>query len=82
MLFANRRRIVRENRRKEIGSSMSLHPRYVPDSPEETARVAKVVFRKGNPYMKMRDELGIFFTDDQFADLYPHAGQPAFSPWR
>jgi len=61
---------------------MSLHPRYVPDSPEETARVAKVVFRKGNPYMKMRDELGIFFTDDQFADLYPHAGQPAFSPWR
>ena len=61
---------------------MSLHPRYVPDIPDETARVAKAVFRKGNPYMKMRDELGTFFTDDQFTDLYPNDGQPAFSPWR
>jgi transposase len=63
-------------REKAIGAIMSLHPRYVPDIPEETARVAKVVFRKGNPYMKMRDELGTFFTDDQFADLYPKDGHP------
>jgi len=31
---------------------MSLHPRYVPDIPEETARIAKAVFRKGNPYIE------------------------------
>lgn len=61
---------------------MSLHPRSVPAIPEETVRVAKAVFRKGNPYMKMRDELGTFFRDDQFLDLYPADGQPAFSPWR
>jgi len=32
--------------------------------------------------MKMRDELGTFFTDDQFQDIYPPEGQPSFSPWR
>ena len=26
--------------------------------------------------------LGTFFTDDQFADLYPADGQPAYAPWR
>ena len=61
---------------------MSLHPRSVPAIPEETTRIAKAAFRKGNPYMKMRDELGTFFSDDQFLDLYPADGQPAFSPWR
>jgi transposase len=54
----------------------------VPDIPEETARFAKAAYRKGNPYLKMRDELGIFFSDKQFIDLYPLDGQPAFSPWR
>lgn len=61
---------------------MSLQPRLVPDIPEATVRVAQAAFRKGNPNMKMRDELGTFFTDDQFVDLYPLDGQPAFSPWR
>ena len=61
---------------------MSLHAHAVPDIPEDTAQIAKAVFRKGNSYMTMRDELGTFFTDDQFVDLYPADGQPAFSPWR
>jgi transposase len=61
---------------------MSLRPRLVPDIPEETTRVAKAAFPKGNPYMTMRDQLGTFFTDDQFVDLYPANGQLAFSPWR
>jgi transposase len=61
---------------------MSLKPRQIPDIPEETVRIAKSAFRKGNPYMKMRDELGTFFNDEQFLDLYPIDGQPAFSPWR
>jgi transposase len=51
--------------------------------PEETARVARAVFPKGhNLYLKMRDELGIFFEDQQFAALFPTKGQPAEAPWR
>src|SRR5690606_29970139 len=49
---------------------------------ELTAKVARRAFRKGNVYMQMRDALGTFFTDDQFADLYPADGQPAYAPWR
>lgn len=47
-----------------------------------TVQVAQKAFRKGNTYMQMRDLLGTFFTDDQFIDLYPADGQPAYSPWR
>lgn len=61
---------------------MSMFPQPVPDIPEDTATIARKVFRKGNPYLIMRDELGTFFVDDQFEDLYPADGQPAFSPWR
>jgi transposase len=61
---------------------MTLHSRYVPDVPEATVKVAQAAFRKGNPYMQMRDELGTLFTDEQFADLFPNVGQLAESPWR
>ena len=50
--------------------------------PQETARVAKAAFPKGNPYMKMRDLLGTLFEDEQFAKLFPPQGQPAEAPWR
>jgi transposase len=30
----------------------------------------------------MRDELGIAFSDADFAELFPRRGQPAFAPWR
>jgi transposase len=50
--------------------------------PEQTARVARSAFPSSNLYMKMRDEFGIFFTDEEFADLFPRRGQPAESPWR
>lgn len=56
---------------------MSLQTRPIPPIPDLTATVARRVFRKGNAYMQMRDLLGTFFTDDQFADLYPADGQPA-----
>jgi transposase len=61
---------------------MTLHPRYIPDVPEETVQVAKAAFRKGNRYMQMRDELGTLFTDEQFEDLFPNVGQVAASPWQ
>ena len=61
---------------------MSLQPRFVSEVPEETRRVAKAAFRKGNRVMQMRDELGSVFTDEQFTDLFPNVGQPAENPWR
>lgn len=61
---------------------MSMYPEPIFDVPELTAEVAQAAFPKGNRYLKMRDELGTVYTDDQFADLYPQVGQPAASPWR
>jgi len=61
---------------------MSLQAQPIPPIPEMTAQVARAAFRKGNVYMQMRELLGTFFTDDQFADLYPADGQPAYAPWR
>src|SRR3954468_17890077 len=62
------------------GASVSLKPRPVPDVPELTARVARAAFPKGNPYLRLRDELGPVFRDADFADLYPRRGQPALPP--
>lgn len=48
--------------------------------PEETQRVARSAFPKGSLAMRMRDELGEIYLDDQFNDLFPRRGQPAASP--
>lgn len=61
---------------------MSLHPRPLFEVPEETARIAHAAFPKGNIYIRMREQLGVFFTDKQFTSLFSKRGQPAFSPWR
>ena len=61
---------------------MSLQPCPVPPVPELTSRIARAAFPKGNPYLRLRDELGTFFHDGDFADLYPRRGQPALPPWR
>ncbi len=61
---------------------MSLRPESVGPVPEETARVARAAFPRGNLYLRMRDALGPLFTDDSFAPLFPARGQPALSPWR
>jgi transposase len=61
---------------------MSLHPREIPPIPEETMRVARAAFPRGNVYIRMRDELGTIYEDHLFAYLFPARGQPAESPWR
>ena len=61
---------------------MSLKPDPIQPVPEETARVARAAFRKGNPLLKLRDELGAIFADADFADLFPRLGQPGLPPWR
>ena len=50
--------------------------------PEQTARIAKAAFPKGNPYMLIRDTLGPIFTNPDFASLFPQRGQPAEAPAR
>ena len=50
--------------------------------PEETLQVARAAFPKGNALMMLRDEMGPFFEDEGFSELYPALGQPAESPGR
>jgi len=50
--------------------------------PEETARVVRAIYPKGNLFMRIRDELGTLFEDGDFEDLFSDRGQPALSPWR
>lgn len=61
---------------------MSLKPQPLGTIPEETVSVAQAAFPKGNSYMKLRDELGVLYNDEDFAELYPVQGQPALPPWR
>ena len=61
---------------------MSLHPRPDFMIPEETQRVAHAAFPKGTLGLRIADELGPIFRDDQFAKLFPTCGQPAASPAR
>lgn len=59
-----------------------LQVQGVPEIPVETARIARLAFPKGSLAMKLRDELGMLYTDEQFTDLFPERGQPAESPAR
>jgi transposase len=57
-----------------------LKPGHDFQIPEETIKVAKAAFSKGNIYMTLRDSLGAIFEDEIFQGLYPSLGQPAESP--
>ena len=61
---------------------MSLRPEPIGPVPEETARVARAAFPRGNPWLRLRDELGTIYTDETFAPLFPTHGRPAEAPWR
>ncbi len=61
---------------------MSLQPEPFEAVPAETARVARAAFPHGNIYMRMRDELGRLYADEEFAALFAVRGQPAEAPWR
>src|SRR4051794_17309023 len=54
----------------------------VPSVPDDTARIARAAFPRGNPYVLLRNRLGPVFDDAGFADLYPQRGQPTYTPWR
>lgn len=61
---------------------MSLHPQIVYLIPEETERVAKAAFPRGNLYLRMRDTFGQMYDNQAFAPLFSTRGRPAEAPAR
>src|SRR6188472_1468557 len=61
---------------------MSLGAEPVGPIPEETSRVARAAFPKGNVYIQMRDVLGVIYDDASFRPLFAVRGQPAERPRR
>ncbi|MEU1691948.1 IS1182 family transposase [Streptomyces hirsutus] len=61
---------------------MSMQPKEPGEIPAETVRVARAAFPKGSLAIRVRDELGPLFTDEQFTDLFPARGRAAWSPGR
>ncbi len=61
---------------------MTLHAQQEFSIPEETARVARAAYPKGNVYMHMHDTLGTIYQDEAFAHLFPQNGRPVEAPWR
>lgn len=59
---------------------MSLQLRPIDEIPEQTYRVARAAFPKGNPYIVLRNQLGSIFVSEDFSDLYSTLGQPALAP--
>lgn len=61
---------------------MSMNPQAMGEIPAETARIARAACPKGTLAMRLREVLGEAYQDEQFVDLYPVEGQPAYAPWR
>jgi hypothetical protein len=53
---------------------MSMRPKPIGPVPEDTARVARAAFPKGNLYMQMRDVLGTIYADEDFSKLFEVRG--------
>ena len=51
---------------------MSLHPQATYPVPEETQRVARAAFPRGNIYMQVADRLGTIYHDTQLCGAFPH----------
>lgn len=61
---------------------MSMYPQGIGTIPAETMRVARGAYAKGTLAIRLRDELGGLYQDEQFGSLFPSRGQPAEAPWR
>ncbi len=61
---------------------MSMYPRGLDPIPEETARVARAVYPRGNLVMHLRDVLGGLYQDQAFVGVFATRGRPAEPPWR
>jgi transposase len=61
---------------------VSLPSEAIYSVPEETARIARAIFPKGNIYMRLYEPLGPIYNQADFADLFSALGQPGIQPVR
>jgi len=61
---------------------MSLKQTAITEIPEDTARVAKAVFKKGHRYLLLRDAFGELFSSEDLRGLFHAEGRPAIDPAR
>jgi transposase len=61
---------------------MSLQPQPFEAVPPETGRVAQAAFPNGNIYLRLREELGPLYADEDFTPLFSKRGQPAEALWQ
>lgn len=59
---------------------MSVHPHLPTPVPADTQEAARAAFRRGNPYVALRDALGPLVRDADLMDLYSQQGRPVLSP--
>lgn len=59
---------------------MSLRPRLPGEVPTQTAEMARLAFPKGCLCMRIPEALGPLFADEDFVELFPQRGQPAWPP--
>ncbi|MFE2727928.1 IS5/IS1182 family transposase, partial [Kitasatospora sp. NPDC059327] len=59
---------------------MSMQPKGPGEIPVETVRVARAAFPRGSLAIRVRDELGPLFRDEDFTDLFASRGRAAWSP--
>jgi transposase len=60
--------------------AISMGPTRVDDVPSGTRDVAHAVFPKGCLAMRIRDQLGLVFPDDEFREALGTRGRPGISP--
>src|SRR6266700_5616791 len=63
----------------ESEKEMSLQPQMICPVPEETARIARAAYPRGNVYLQLRDELGTIYQDQAFAHLFSPCSKPALA---
>src|SRR3954447_11593162 len=61
-------------------SMVSMSPCRLPGVPALTARVVRAAFARPSLAMRIRDELGELFSDEQFAAAFASRGRPGLSP--
>jgi transposase len=59
---------------------MSMRPVPWPEVPEQTRVIARAAFPNGSLPMRLRDELGPVFADNDFLGLFGTRGRPGISP--
>ncbi len=58
---------------------MSMPPHAIGSIPDETIRVARAAFPRGNMYLTMRDQLGTLYEEQNFAALLKRPGNSRWS---